>query len=331
MSLAQLPYVDAKAEWWRARPSNASDFGGKCCVKGGLAWVPYKPCRGLLYDYVGPGASKSFDDLSLSLRTAIREVGDVVILGDSISRQLFESLVCFVGGGWKGWQKVRDHSPATMQHLRKIFGGRLPVLNTGQLGYANVSVGPNSSLFFYTLNDQQVTIQDLRRVLAFHAGPMSGRIYIDWKFIHVGFPGTELHAKIAEVVRACVELNLTETCVLREPTPQHFVEWDRGAPVFTHGLHNQSFAQHQFKCINKLVLRHDPRARFRADIVWQNRGNISVLPLMDALLPRGDGHIDADCTHYAFDPSLWHAVHATILLDLKRLRGSSRALLSRHS
>jgi hypothetical protein len=110
----------------------------------------------------------------------------------------------------------------------------------------------------------------------------------------------------------CEELNLTATSTLSAR------EREGGAAFLTHGLHNSSYTNHRFiQAHNSIVKQYRKMARFH--IMWQIRFNLSVLPLITALLPRGDGHIESDCTHKAFDVSPWRAVRPVIL---RKMTGS---------
>lgn len=326
-------------DWWKL--SNDSHQLPKCC-NNGWKWKPYKQCKGssvTKYRFDGSrngGNHNSTQSAALGLAQALQGKS-IVLIGDSLTRQLFESLLCFLGRSeWTGWQSEKHAEPALISDLRSRIG-KVPRLNSGQIGYAHSSLDDKTNMSYYSLN--QMSHENIVRILRFHQ--KAHRVYIDLHSLLVGYPGGELKGRIRQVVNACIELKMTGVCVLREATPQHFMTvtasvpspsgaFTSGPSVFTHGLHNASYQQGQFRCANRLILQYESKARFRNDVIWLSRGPLKVLPTFDVLMGRGDGHHGIDCTHYAADAALWEPVVINVSRDLLSLTAISTFMSESH-
>jgi hypothetical protein len=89
----------------------------------------------------------------------------------------------------------------------------------------------------------------------------------------------------SKLIDLCIEIDAP--CVLREATPQHFI-YKTNVSDFD-GLYNETKLHNgRFQgCTNDIVKEYHPFARWRNQVIWSIRKNLNVLPIFDALVPRG--------------------------------------------
>jgi hypothetical protein len=116
---------------------------------------------------------------------------------------------------------------------------------------------------------------------------------------------------IRKVVDTCHQYGLSDKCILKEITPQHFT--DIQTRIFYDGEYKGTVSL----CPADKIQTYYAKARFRNDIVWQNRGNLTVLPVFDALMSRSQDHIKPqDCTHFKENTAVWESIHINFMMLL---------------
>lgn len=317
----------------------------RCCNNTAM----YRQCASqvgqghLLKRYVGPKHAAR-DGKQHALRKLLDEKR-VLILGDSVSQQWYESLLCYAGLPFSGFPRQLTTRPEHAQlndwcaRIKRVTGALPKVMSSG-IYRVGVHVAPTSprpprnqvpvepaGLMFICVTHYRHTREAIMALLKLVANQKEAfdLIVIDPALMHN--PARYLPGIIKPIVSCCAELALR--CVLREPTPQHFkyprMEWNAGVYVgkYKHGY-----------CEALPGSTYDSFAAGAREAVLASRGNLSVLPVFDALVTQGDLHPGlavqraaaaqsapeaklvvhgVDCTHFFGDTELWEPLHLALL------------------
>lgn len=313
--------IKTKNEYWSndVKVINSLYQLPECC-HGGKHWVPYKGCSIELIPerYIGPCSSLTnnitLNDYYELLKNTSR---NIIIVGDSLSRQWFESLVCYLKLNWNGFNNNENTKEKLLSSLKTI-----PFLSDGKtFGYAKIEIG-KSCIFYY--NIAHMSLDSIKNIILYHNNVSNVeygyRIIINYKAIHFRDKDKDLETfryGLRQLVSYCIQNNAN--CVLLEASAQHFVN-PKYQNIFHHGLFNKSYDR---KCYNKTYLEYyDSLARWRNEAIWSERQSLNVIPYFDALISRPSSHHfqreqTEDCTHIVFNMKYWEPLHLGLLMNLK--------------
>ena len=182
----------------------------------------YKACVAtdpLNLRYIGRNANRFFTEL----RTALSDAR-LIVFGDSLARQWFESLVCFLRAEWDGWQKGLPSQ--VIAELAKHIGDDLPDHNAlhmsaGEWGWSRTTVtdGNRTGVLEYFQTDN-LELRHILHVIAFTAKTSAKRpVYV--------LDGGGCSHRVSDIGRitwsfadVCRALDIH--CILREAHPTHF-------------------------------------------------------------------------------------------------------------
>uniref|UniRef100_A0A7S4LAX9 Uncharacterized protein n=1 Tax=Eutreptiella gymnastica TaxID=73025 RepID=A0A7S4LAX9_9EUGL len=244
----------------------------------------YKPCVAtdpLNLRYIGRNANRFFTEL----RTALSDAR-LIVFGDSLARQWFESLVCFLRAEWDGWQKGLPSQ--VIEELAKHIGDDLPDHNAlhvsaGEWGWSRTTVtdGNRTGVLEYFQTDD-LELRHILHVIAFTAKTLAKRpVYV--------LDGGGCNHRVSDIGRimwsfadVCRALDIH--CILREAHPTHF-----NSPTGVY-LGRHLFNATGYKsCKPHNALCHCSM-RDKTEAIWANCGHLRILPLFDVSISRGEAH-----------------------------------------
>lgn len=287
------------------------------CCQGNGNWIPYRSCSDEIVPerYIGPCSAA--DNISyIDYYNVLNETRrNIIILGDSLSRQWFENLVCYLNiTTWTGFtNNYKEELKSTI--------GVIPMLSTGQVGYSKVLVGKSSIIYY---NIAHISVSDIKNIILYHndnnnTSDYGYRIVLDYKSIHFRDINTDYDTfklGLNELVSYCITINAM--CVLRETTAQHFVN-HLSPDIFENGLYNSSYNRLCYKY--SYLESYDSVARWRNELIWKLRQGLMVIPCFDALIAKPNCHNfkneENDCAHLAFNHKYWEPLHLALLMNLK--------------
>jgi hypothetical protein len=256
--------------------------GESCCDTRFI----YKPC-------CSKGTAIESDPVRNRMRERLRGTR-FALVGDSLTRQWFEILTCFLGLSVPTWF-VR---PPVGIPARQPLHVRPHGFQTGAVaGYA-IAGGSTTVEYFHF----DTGWQNLRDILSYSRP-------LDFAAINFGIhyhPERDSAADIGSDILATAQecQRIGTRCVFRETFPQHF-------PTRL-GLYDRK--------LNKSVRcqpLNDPAAAFHVynDPLHHLVSNTSfpILKTYAPMAPAWDKHARGDCSHYCSDDSLWKNVHETLL------------------
>ena len=327
-----LPTIGVALSETRRAHLNAS-----CCARD-----LYKPCCGGQRSVRDIGPTTELFNATPTMLRRLFAGRTTVLVGDSVTRQWFEQLGCFVGAG--GWQWTNDsHAHEAFQALRARatrFGAQLENVNSGisgtSAGYgywhapAPINSTSQSGLVWYlSIRKKDLPLAPL---VKFAAAPgRDGGLNADTVVVAVGLHwwlpfATNFSDAMCKVMEACTSVPL---CIIVDSTPQHFP-----IPDGTHySVDWRNWTRQELKgadC-NPIVDHEGARWRARAveaavEAAPQNT-NVVVMRLFDLLEPLWAWHssFDArskksertpDCTHWCGDLIVWGRWHAALAESL---------------
>ena len=294
------------------------------CCHGGNHWKPYKGCSSsssssaIAERYIGPCSSLSNNITSYDFYELLNNTRrNVIIMGDSLSRQWYESIVCYLNLTWDGF----NNNANDREKLLLLFDV-LPLLSDGEtLGYTVATLGQSKIIYY---NIAHVSLNHIKKIISYHNRANDSeygyRLVIDYKAIHFRDKVKDLESfrdGLRQLVSHCIEINAN--CVLRETSAQHFVD-PKHQNVFDHGLFNESYARvcYPFTSLNT----YNSLGRWRNEQIWLERQSLNVLPYYDAMISQPSSHHfqrehNNDCTHMVFNMRFWEPLHLALLMNLK--------------
>lgn len=313
--------IPTRHNWWIDSTNEPKVFPklNDCCKKG-ISWKITSLCsknESVKYmRFMGP--KNTAHVTPTVIRNLIDKNGyNIVIAGDSTSRQWYEALMCYLNIEWKGWaSRYSSRAEVLRKDIRKVTD-KIPMLVNHCIGYDRQKMG-QGSITFYSINLFNVT--NVLDVITYHSSRGAApayRIVIDYKSAHVSEKRSseinDFQANLQKVVSWCIQLNAK--CILREAFPQHFLSKVFSTLSNFTGLFDVEGGN--LGCAAQPIYNYLPLARFRNEIIWSNRGNLSVLPIFDVLMPGGYMHFNLwDCTHYVFDSNIWEPLHLSLYYNL---------------
>jgi len=358
----------AKADLWKdereASTLHPLRFHRRCCLHLGIAsWDSYRQCQpddhpGKKIRYVGEGSGISFKRL-----LSVLEGKRVLVVGDSVSRQWFEALICYLGITWTGWLSDEDMSETRKEELSRIIG-KLPHFKTGQVAHTCIPIGgpvrnprlhrhrqkgarrskreegegggdmqkegvrkvndtPGELCYYSTNGLQHESIANIMRHHRRPGSTMADLVIID--------PGA-VHHNYGSVTAGRTILALHS----------HIEDCIRSCKEFgLRCIFKEATPQHfldpdgeftsgvyhgnQTGCVDRIVNTFMSTAKFRNEIVRTHviGAGLELFEVFDALMPRGDMHMGNDCTHFTFDANVWEPLHIQLYLKLSNAKNTA--------
>lgn len=304
--------------------------------------------------YFGPGVGLTPDDLKNAL---LETSGDIILFGDSLMRQWFEQLSCYLGAmeSWTGFAK----SP--IDHNRGIFENQMTELllktlpnwqkrgNFGEKGGYSAfgsfelnsadkfSISPvfKRIMLQYT---NPLEISEMKDLLyfyhtmyprGFHRDPPLFVINLGLHYnippMPNGYDDNDLKDHLTDVIKTCRHLGAR--CILRETSPQHF-NMTSGNGLFAN-VHNRS-------CMTEPPATFGQLSNWRNQILYQvldevgqgifHEGFVTVMPIFRRMAGLNTNHKNPeDCTHWKFDPEPWEPWHISLTRMLQSLAETAQS------
>ena len=312
-----------RTDWWALESEYPSFFKElepvPCCC--GLMPASLRACNtacsarnsSSTLRYVGPGQGPGRGASALARALQGRRV---VLIGVSVTRQWYESLMCWLGQtDWGFWPTLDSIPPDAAAYLTKLYesGGQhykrwQPIDHLRLMGYSCQRIGDG----VLTVYSQPVIHypSHIEAVIRHHS-TNADLIYLDPKMVHFQSATPQVVQFVDRVFAACKQWNAP--CIVKDVSPQHFsIEnylWDeslRGTSAKCQG-----FVKHEM---------HESSWRHRFLVNASQYHGLPMLSLYEKLAPRGDMHSgDGDCTHFSFDQEIWEPLNLELLSQLERL------------
>ncbi len=309
----------ARTEWWSTGLREDNMSLPNCCH-----WPSEKMYKGCVNQtgiphYVGPGAN----GLSPSQLVKALSRSRVVLMGDSLTRQWFESLACYSGAQWDGWLPKNSSSVLEQASKLRAFNGGIIgdlVTPSGYAGFSRLRVPEvDGEVIAYIVN--RATLEEQLKIISFHLQhEQYADLFVINHGVHFNFeeqaPRRDaLISLLKSVMAHCKKEG--GRCILRETQAQHFSSGNHPPSGLYQGEHT---------CMGSEVFDeagnffYNPIAEWRNEAlhsVLNQTGEVShVMKLFDATMPLVSAHAqgsDGDCTHYFFDMEYWEPWHAGLL------------------
>jgi len=292
-----------------------------------------------LLRYYGPGVGLTPTDLKVAL-AAIG--GDLILIGDSLMRQWFEQLSCYLGAweSWSGFVKPpidqnrigleADITEAFMRfrpdwRKRGHLGvdiGRAKISQFGSFEFSTYpGIATNQRVIYQGV--KHMDISDIADLLNFYIGSyphVFGRtspvivinVGIKYHLINEGH-----HKSVGEIAyrddlrilaKICRDSNAR--CIFRETTPQHF-DTPAGDGLYT---------EKKYRCMSDIPESFSTLSDWRnyvlRDVMKENasgRNNfLTVMPIFKSMVGLNKAHHNSDCTKFLSNPEFWEPWHLSL-------------------
>jgi len=257
--------------------------------------------------YIGPGHGWSPTTLKTYLRGR-----RVVLLGDSVTRQWYDALVCYLGAEFPGWDAGVAAARRRTGELTRLAGKDIRFSHQEFNSVVLPEIG--AQIAAYVFHAPGLTPQK-RAIISYHARVEHADLIIINEGLHYNDKTGALGKSLENIIRHCQQEHAN--CVLRETTPQHFsgqsgLYKDRGKQKHCWPPTFQEAATAKFL----------PKANWRNGVlrkVASRYPHIPVMAVFDDMLPLGFAHPGTDCTHFLGDMEVWEPSHFKLVALLKRL------------
>ena len=319
--------IVSHGEWWSAADEEGKEPLPNCCEWGKnmthMDWHGEANCimKGRLPRYSGPGSGGNRSALLAALSGR-----NVVIMGDSISRQWFSSLACYTGAKWAGWHGSRDAAREISTKLHLSASSNIE--NT----FSQMAIPGSDGGVISIYVTKQMSADDRLAIIEYHAHRERADLIVINDGLHCQAQGVacKRKAKINEDLRELLHMQFKACklhgayCAFRETTPQHFVS--RGDSGFPSGLYGQRIRGIK-GCIKPSSLaevgcRFDARANWRNAVLHEVASQypgMPIIPVFGALLPLVFAHAGGECTHFSENMEFWEPQHQGLLRTLRNI------------
>lgn len=342
--------IKVPADMWR-RPSEIPSWNPvplpNCCPPPGerdtsIDWLFPDFCDTLEDDairYYGPGMGRTPEDL----RNVISATGsDIVFVGDSLSKQWFKTLYCYLGGSgiiddmydklleadikesfyrfkpsWRGQKRMNMKGTNIFDVYRSPMNkeGKTSTQSIHHIGLSIEWADFNTFLDYY--NERYP-----------HDFSRPRPIFIINKGMHFNLMGQKsrnanaLKKKLDKLVHYC--RNTGSKCIFRETTPQHFAS-DAGDGLWP------GFDKAKKHCLPTPPASFQTLSRWRNNILYEAieestelKGNVNdggfleVMPIFDKLVGLDENShkmktdTSDDCTHFRWEQNIWEPWHISL-------------------
>jgi len=282
-------------EWWTLAEKAALPALPQC--NGGYRVVD-AVVNAKRYRYTGPGSGRSSYDLEVALGRR-----HVIIVGDSLSNQMWAALECYLTKHWTNFSDTRRWAKVfaiNKEMQRKYDGSHIGHQFPGKpyesyyWGRIDTSVGGTFE-FYGDIGMTEYGEMDL--LIKYVLGLPVDLIIFNFGIHHHGLRRERsLKQQLAMVMEECKQFGAS--CAFRETTPQHFP-----GPSGT-GLW-EDCGQPRLLCGGAVWRSYNPGAEWRNEDIFAaareagfDVARATLWKVFDALMPRGDAHDGGDCSHY---------------------------------
>jgi len=320
----------AHTEWWTLDPPKDRKTGmdlPQCCMHD-ECWRPAETAF-RVPSYVGPApANFTWDPNQLKQALTGKRV---VLIGDSLMKQWFDALACYLTGAIipnnccnadsQDWdiletkiKKLGDYGlPTDYKRGKGAFRFSrmlLPDVKAEIRIYGSHNFGPHQS----------------DGLLAMHARYKEEKA--DLVIINQGVhfnnksnANNDLQSDLEGHLANCKKHRLN--CVLRESTPQHF--WYANMTLQS-GLYSST--DHTRECLGSTYneseeFYYDNVAEWRIEAQHAALANVglpdNVMPVWEAMMPLTYAHPKGDCTHFKYNTEYWEPWHAAFFGLVEKL------------
>ena len=281
-SSGRIPKVPWYTSWYISFGACMWLHGESCCDARFL----YKPC-------CSDGAQEVADPVRTRLRERLRG-SRFALVGDSLTRQWFEILTCFLGLSVPTWFAI---PPARVPMVAQIH--HHPHGYSGKTAGYSIAGGSSTVEYFHF---QTGNLSDV-----LHFCQASDFVVVNFG-VHYHRPGwTDQSSIRSDILSAAQECKRSGTrCIFRETFPQHF-------PTQL-GLYDANLSSKRVNC----APLHDPTHAFDVHNgpLHASNSSINILRTWAPMVSAWDKHSPGDCTHYCSSDSIWVKVHETLLAVL---------------
>eukprot|EP00586_Coscinodiscus_wailesii_P021764 CAMPEP_0172518618 /NCGR_PEP_ID=MMETSP1066-20121228/290925_1 /TAXON_ID=671091 /ORGANISM="Coscinodiscus wailesii, Strain CCMP2513" /LENGTH=1119 /DNA_ID=CAMNT_0013301043 /DNA_START=222 /DNA_END=3583 /DNA_ORIENTATION=+ len=323
-----------------------------CCAEWSLVKYRFKRSRKFSVScapekdglrYYGPGTGLTPSDL----RTAMRDIGgDFVLIGDSVTRQWFETLSCYLGAweSWKGYAKKpleENYDVLEADITRTLLDFSERFRERGDLGFMfkkKDAVGfgafqiPTSSereiiQNVIVHNDCTLTIEETADLIIYYTDVYRRKFkrgkatIIINRGLHYNKNNrieneNKLRDDLRILMRVCADRNAR--CIFRESSPQHFttsagdglfIKWNGEPCMKDPPATFQTLDRWRNDVLYDVVKEVVSRITLRS----RNDGFVRVMPLFDRLSGLNHAHNgNEDCSHFFSDAEYWEPWHLSL-------------------
>ena len=244
-------------------------------------------------------------------RFQLLENKTIILIGDSLTREWFETLSCALNSTamwfpeWTTESRVLD----AIRDAHLISMHNSPVHQVATLGYAESVTKTNVTLIYYHCDTY------INGTIA-HATKRADIVVANIGVHYV------LGSQIAAYEQYLTDLDRTfkalsdcrkqgKHCVFRETLPQHFNFRDR--PVRQNGLF-KFYGSGKYTCG---PIQDSPTIYNHMSEIMSEKWEVPVIPV-DIFRPNWDMHLANDCTHFCQKPQLWNWLHSALINSLEQ-------------
>eukprot|EP00586_Coscinodiscus_wailesii_P006343 CAMPEP_0172487580 /NCGR_PEP_ID=MMETSP1066-20121228/16718_1 /TAXON_ID=671091 /ORGANISM="Coscinodiscus wailesii, Strain CCMP2513" /LENGTH=412 /DNA_ID=CAMNT_0013254277 /DNA_START=59 /DNA_END=1297 /DNA_ORIENTATION=+ len=292
--------------------------------------------------YYGPGMGLTPDDLRIALRASR---GDLVLMGDSMTRQWFEQLSCYLGGydKWQGYAAapIEDNREILEERISKSLMKSSPLWKKrGTLaqylmadsvsGFGAFDIPrsirgePSQKVLYHNTNS--ISLPEFRDLVTYYNEVYRHTFHREKPIIVINIgmhynrdtPNLnegKLRNHVHNLAKHCRDIGAR--CIFRETSPQHFDTPAGDGLYMKNAPHQKCMSQppESFSTLNQW------RNAVRNDVVKEvgsgKHGFVKLMPLFDQLAGLNMAHtpklLGNDCTHFAGDPGFWEPWHLSLI------------------
>lgn len=311
----------AHNDWWTEDPEQLSKLKGlpECCLRPNS--VRYQACTQVAFKhfprYIGPGHEQSTPATS-DLLFDVMKGRRIVLMGDSVTRQWFESLACFTGSKWSGWNSAENKKEAEAQSkkISDFNGGKVGELISGGPGFGRL-LFPDHNMEILVYVENALKLDEKLKIISFHTQKDAADAIVLNDGVWYNDGGEE---KLKKTYTAKMEHCRAEgaKCIYRETSPQHFQPqtWNyiKGA---SHEVNTGICPKHQYCKVEE----YPNRANWR-NILLRSIAEPLAFPIMslfEDLAPLAWAHPGIDGTHWSGNAEIWEPWHLRLVEALRKL------------
>jgi len=317
-------------DWWTEDPIQLSKLQGlpECCYRQ----TNYQFCSRDVKSfprYIGPGHEES-SPATADLLFDTMKGRKVVLMGDSTTRQWFDSLACFTGAKFSGWNSTTNKAEAAAQSkkISDFNGGKIGNLFSGGPGFVRLSF-PDHNMEILTYIVNALTLDEKHKIISYHTEKDAADAIVMNEGVHYNDGDEE---KLKKVYTAEMEYckATAAKCIFRETSPQHWqrATWNFIKPNLPMKHTNEAY-QSELHKINSMICETHEQCKVDE---YPNRANwrnlllrsvaeplaIPVMPLFDDLAAMAWAHPNGDGTHWHANAEVWEPWQLRLVETLRK-------------